>query len=45
MIPKRLIDPIKAQQLLGFRASTSMEEGLRRTVAWYRSNLTAKSPA
>jgi GDP-L-fucose synthase len=45
MIPKRLIDPTKAQQLLGFRASTSMEEGLRRTVAWYRSTLTAKSPA
>jgi GDP-L-fucose synthase len=45
MIPKRLIDPTKAQRLLGFRASTSMEEGLRRTVAWYRSTLAAKSPA
>jgi GDP-L-fucose synthase len=45
MIPKRLIDPTKAQQLLGFRASTSMEEGLRRTVSWYRSTLAAKSPA
>jgi len=45
MIPKRLIDPSKAEQLLGFRASTSMEEGLRRTVAWYRSTRCAGNAA
>jgi dTDP-glucose 4,6-dehydratase len=28
----------KAEQLLGWRARTSFEEGLERTVAWYRDN-------
>jgi GDP-L-fucose synthase len=37
MIPKRLIDPEKARRLLGFEARTPIEEGLRRTIAWYRS--------
>ena len=30
----------KALRLLGWRARTSFEEGLRRTVAWYRDNET-----
>lgn len=37
MIPKRLIDPSKALQVLGFEAKTPMQEGLRKTIAWYRS--------
>lgn len=36
MIPKRLIDPAKARQLLGFEAKTPIEEGLQKTIAWYR---------
>lgn len=39
MIPKRLIDPSKARQVLGFEAATSMEAGLRKTIDWYRSTL------
>jgi GDP-L-fucose synthase len=39
MIPKRLIDPSKATKLLGFKAKTSIEEGLKRTIHWYRSTL------
>lgn len=38
MIPKRLIDPSKARDLLGFKAKIPIDEGLRRTVSWYRKN-------
>lgn len=37
MIPKRLIDPGKAKVLLGYEARTTIEDGLRRTIAWYRT--------
>jgi len=33
-------DIFKARQLLGFSPTVSFEEGLRRTVAWYRSSIT-----
>lgn len=36
MIPKRLIDVSKAKRQLGFEPGVPLEEGLRRTVAWYR---------
>lgn len=36
MIPKRLIDISKARRLLGFEPATPIEEGIRRTLAWYR---------
>ena len=36
MIRKRLIDTSKAETQLGFRAGTSLEDGLRKTVEWYR---------
>lgn len=39
MIPRRTIDVSKAQRTLGFTATTPIEEGLRRTMAWYRSTL------
>lgn len=39
MIPKRLIDPSKAKRRLGFEATTSIETGLSKTIAWYRSTL------
>ena len=38
MIPKRLIDTAMAQRRLGFRACTPLDEGLAKTVAWYRSS-------
>jgi GDP-L-fucose synthase len=37
MIPKRLIDTSKAKRLLGFEAKTPFAEGIKRTIAWYRS--------
>jgi len=38
MIPKRLIDITKAQRLLGFKATTDIREGARKTIEWYKSN-------
>lgn len=38
MIPKRLIDVSKAKKVLGFEAKTSLEEGIKRTVQWYKEN-------
>jgi nucleoside-diphosphate-sugar epimerase len=36
--PRRRIDPSRAEQRLGWRASMPFEEGLRRTIEWYRAN-------
>jgi len=38
MIPKRLINASKAKRLLGFEAKTSIEEGLRKTIEWYKES-------
>jgi len=37
-IPVRLMDNSMARDRLGFEARTSLEEGLRRTLVWYRAN-------
>ena len=37
-IPVRLIDTTKAKALLGFRAKTGLEEGIKNTFKWYREN-------
>jgi len=37
MIPKRLIDPSKAKDVLRFEAKTSLADGIKRTVDWYKS--------
>ena len=37
-IPVRLMDNALARQELGFEVKTSLEEGLRRTIEWYRKN-------
>ncbi|MEM8531568.1 MAG: GDP-L-fucose synthase [Chloroflexota bacterium] len=34
--PRRCLDTSKAEQLFGFQARTSFEEGLRATIAWYQ---------
>lgn len=38
MIPVRLIDTSKAEDVLGFRPKTSLKEGLRKTIQWYRES-------
>lgn len=36
MLPKILVDVTKAKEILGFETTTSLEEGLRKTIEWYR---------
>jgi GDP-L-fucose synthase len=36
--PRRNLDATRAAELFGFRAKTSLREGLERTIAWYREN-------
>jgi nucleoside-diphosphate-sugar epimerase len=36
--PRRCLDVSRAREKLGFEASTSLEDGLRRTIDWYRAN-------
>jgi GDP-L-fucose synthase len=39
--PRRRVDPGRARDLFGFEAGTSLEDGLRRTIDWYRTARTA----
>ncbi|MDD2707358.1 MAG: GDP-L-fucose synthase [Verrucomicrobiae bacterium] len=36
--PKRRLDVTRAKEKFGFQACVSLEEGIRRTVAWYREH-------
>jgi len=36
--PRRCLDTTRARDLLGWQAQTSFEDGLRRTIAWYREH-------
>ena len=36
--PRRRLDVTRAERAFGFTAATPLEEGLRRTVEWYRAN-------
>lgn len=36
MIPIRLIDTTKAENVLGFKAKIGLREGIRKTIEWYR---------
>jgi GDP-L-fucose synthase len=36
--PRRVLDVTRAHDLFGFRARTPFEEGLRRTIDWYRQH-------
>jgi GDP-L-fucose synthase len=41
--PRRNLDTSKAERLFGFKAHTPLEEGLSRTIDWYRKNATNKA--
>ncbi|MFC1510432.1 NAD-dependent epimerase/dehydratase family protein [Candidatus Omnitrophota bacterium] len=38
MIPVRLVDVRHAKKVLGFEAKTTLPEGIRKTLLWYREN-------
>ncbi|HKR56756.1 MAG TPA: NAD-dependent epimerase/dehydratase family protein, partial [Gemmatimonadales bacterium] len=37
--PRRALDVSRAERLFGFKATTSLDDGLRRTIDWYQRNL------
>ncbi len=37
--PRRMLDTSRAEREFGFKARTGFDEGLRRTVEWYKSSL------
>jgi GDP-L-fucose synthase len=43
--PRRCLDTSRAENEFGFKAKTSFEEGLGRTIEWYRSSIGAESLA
>lgn len=38
--PRRCLDTTRAENLFGFKAKTSFEDGLQKTIAWYENSLT-----
>jgi GDP-L-fucose synthase len=40
--PRRCLDTTKAYREFGFKATTTFEEGLRKTIAWYAASLRPK---
>lgn len=38
--PRRCLDTSKAERFFGFKAKTPFEEGLRRTIEWYKFMVT-----
>ena len=46
--PRRMLDVSRARERFGFAATTSLDEGLGRTIAWYREHrreILAREPA
>lgn len=41
--PRRGLDTSRAQQEFGFKAQTSFEEGLKRTIEWYQETIKAQA--
>ncbi len=39
--PRRMLDVSRAQKEFGFRAKTSFEEGLKKTIEWYRETVSS----
>jgi CDP-glucose 4,6-dehydratase len=44
-IDRQYVDPAKLRDTLGWEPSVDLEEGLRRTIEWYRAHPEARAPA
>jgi len=44
MIPKRMIDISLAKNILGWQPKISLQEGIKKTVAWYKETYQYKTP-
>jgi CDP-glucose 4,6-dehydratase len=44
-IDRQYVDPTKIREVLGWEPSVDLEEGLRRTIEWYREHPDARAPA
>ena len=44
-IDRQFVDATKIRELVGWTPQISLEEGLRRTIAWYREHAEARAPA
>jgi CDP-glucose 4,6-dehydratase len=44
-IDRQYLDPSKLRELVGFAPAVGLEEGLERTIAWYREHSEALAPA
>ena len=42
--PRRSLDTARAERLFGFRAAVGFEDGLRRTIEWYRQQRSRTNP-
>jgi CDP-glucose 4,6-dehydratase len=43
-IDRQYVDSSKLREMTGWRPSTDLEEGLRRTIEWYREHPESRSP-
>lgn len=44
-IDRQYVDPAKIRELVGWEPEVELEEGLRRTIDWYRAHPEARAPA
>jgi CDP-glucose 4,6-dehydratase len=44
-IDRQYVDPTKIRELVGWQPEVDLEEGLRRTIEWYRAHPGARAPA